>query len=57
MKKCEALEGCKIKIRYTVIDHTLKKTVHLCEAHFKQGMKAFLMKDPIIGHLMREGYI
>jgi len=57
MKKCEALEGCKRKIRYTVTDHKLNETVNLCSNHFRQGMKAWFQKDPILKHLLQEGLI
>jgi hypothetical protein len=55
--KCEASEGCKRKIAYTLIDHKLKKELNLCVAHFKQGMKAFLEPDPIVRHLLHEGIL
>lgn len=56
-KKCEALEGCKKTIRYTVVDHRLNKTLSLCKDHFKQGMKAWLEENRILKHLMQEGII
>ena len=55
--KCEALEGCKKKVAFTLTDHKTGKTVNLCKAHFEQGMKAWLEPDPIIQHLMKEGFI
>lgn len=55
--KCEALEGCSRKTRYTISDYKLKKTVSLCEAHFKSGMKAWFEENPIVRHLLHEGYL
>lgn len=55
--KCEAIENCKRKVAYTVIDHKVKKVVNLCEAHFSQGMKAWLEPNLIIKHLVHEGVL
>lgn len=55
--KCEALEGCERKVRYSFTDYKLNKTVYLCIDHFKQGMKDYFEEDPIIKVLKHEGLI